>query len=202
MFVYILSKILKKARLSSIKNSKISPLAVIHSGSSVVNSCFGRYTYCGYDCNIFNAIIGSFCSIAGNVTIGGAVHPMHFVSTSPVFLSHRDSVKKKFSSFNFLPQHITHIGNDVWIGEGAFIKAGVKIGDGSVIGMGAVVTKNVEPYTVVAGNPARVIRQRFDSDVVDGLLKLQWWNMLDEDLQECAEYFDNPIDLLKFKGLL
>ena len=153
----IFNKILKKSRLVAITNSKINPMATIHSGSSFVNSSLGRYSYCGYDCSVINADVGAFCSIAGRVTIGGAMHPMHFVSTSPAFLSHKDSVKKKFAKFDYLPLFRTTIGSDVWIGEGAFIKAGINIGHGAVIGMGAVVTKDVPPYAIFAGNPVKLI---------------------------------------------
>lgn len=202
MLQYIFHKIVKKLRLSAIKNSKIHKSARVESGSSFINSTMDRYSYCGYDCNIYNAEIGAFCSIAGHVIIGGATHPMHFVSTSPVFLSHKGSVKKKFARFDYLPSYKTIIESDVWIGEGAFLKAGVKIGVGSVIGMNSVVTKNVEPYTIVGGNPAKTIRKRFNEKIIEELLKTQWWNLSDTELQKHGEYFDNPeLLILKMNNL-
>src|SRR6185312_1217704 len=95
--LYILSKVLKKIRGSSIINSKIDKTSKVESGSHIVNTTFDRYSFCGYDCEIVNCDIGSFCSIANNVKIGGGMHPMQWVSMSPVFYEGRDSIKAKFS---------------------------------------------------------------------------------------------------------
>lgn len=89
-----LAKFLKKIRLRSITNSFIDSTSKVEAGSTIVNSSFDKYSFCGYDCQIINTTIGSFCSIANNVIIGGAMHPIHWVSTSPVFYKGRDSVKK------------------------------------------------------------------------------------------------------------
>lgn len=191
-FYFILSKLLKKARGSSINQSKIHRTAKVESGSAVVNSCIDRHSFSGYDCTIINTDIGSFCSIASNVTIGGVSHPIHFVSTSPVFLSHKDSVRAKFAMHDYLPATRTTIGHDVWIGDGAFIKAGITIGSGAVIGMGSVVTRNVEPYSIVAGNPARFLRARFTQSVINSLLSIKWWEFEDDALRDLGPYFNDP----------
>lgn len=201
-FLYYFNKILKKIRFSAISKSEISSTAKIESGCLVVNSSFGRYSFCGYDCNLINVDIGGFCSIASKVSIGGAAHPLHFVSTSSVFLSHKDSIKKKFAKHIFLPEIRTKIGNDVWVGEGAYIKAGVRVGSGAVIGMGSVVTKDVPPYAIVAGNPAVLIRYRFSPEVVEALSGLQWWNMSDSEISAIGHLFDDPQKLLKDRGLM
>ena len=137
----------------------------VESGTTIINSSMDRHSFCGYDCNINYCDIGAFVSIASRVSIGGSMHPIEFVSTSPVFLSHKDSVKTKFARHDYFNIARTKIGNDVWIGEGVFIKSGVTIGDGAVVGMGSVVTKDVPPYTIFAGNPARLIRKRFTETV-------------------------------------
>lgn len=196
MIKYLIAKFLKKIRLSSVKNSKIARTSDIGSGSNVANSTMDRYSFCGYDCDINNAVIGSFCSIANNVCIGGAMHPVDWVSMSPVFYSGRDSVKKKFSRFDRPADKTTHIGSDVWIGDGAFIKQGVNIGVGAVIGMGSVVTKDVPPYTIVAGNPARVIRKRFNDDIINRLLESRWWEMSDNQLKTLAVDIKDPESFL------
>tara|TARA_A100000171_G_C2136619_1_gene150735 strand:+ start:1096 stop:1707 length:612 start_codon:yes stop_codon:yes gene_type:complete len=199
---YFLSRLIKKMRLSAIVNSKISKTSKVESGSTVVNSSMDSHSFCGYDCILLNVRIGKFCSIASKVSIGGVAHPIGYVSTSPVFLSHKDSVRAKFSKHEYLPTIETVVGNDVWIGEGVYIKAGVSIGNGAVVGMGSVVTKNVEPYSIVAGNPARIIRRRFDDDVIEGLNKLTWWDLPDKELFRLAPLFNNPRELLRSEGLL
>ena len=93
----------------------------------------------------------AFLSIANNVVIGGGKHPINWVGMSPVFYKGKDSVKAKFSSYEREKPLVTSIGHDVWIGRNAIIKGGVKIGNGSVIGMGSIITKDVLPYSIVGG---------------------------------------------------
>lgn len=193
---YYWNKILKKLRLSAVKNSTVHKSSKIESGSDFINSTMDRYSFCGYDCKLINVRIGAFCSIADNVVIGGAAHPVSWASTSPVFYAGRDSVKKKFSEFERDADKITTVGNDVWIGDGAIIKAGVTVGDGAVIGMGCVVTKDVPPYAVVAGVPAKVIKYRFDDETIQRLLDSRWWELPDEKLEACAKSIRSPKDFL------
>lgn len=196
---YIISKLLKKIRGKSILNSSIHPTSKIESGSLIVNSKMGRYSFCGYDCEIINCEIGNFCSIANNVIIGGAMHPLEWVSTSPVFYAGRDSVKKKFQNFKRPDDKKTHIQNDVWIGSNVLIKQGVTISHGAVIGMGSVVTKDVSPYEIWAGNPAKLIRKRFDDDIIKKLLSFKWWNLNDAQLKKIStEFYDVETTVKKF----
>ncbi len=199
---YVFAKLLKKLRGNAIKASSVHPTSKLESGSLMVDSTMGRHSFCGYDCSIVHCDVGSFTSISNRVTIGGVAHPMAFVSTSPAFLSHKDSIKTKFAQHEYLPRLRTVIGHDVWIGEGALIKAGITIGHGAVVGMGSVVTKNVAPYEVVAGNPARRIRMRFDDQVAGALLRLEWWNLPDAELRRMGANFNDPQILLKQEGLL
>jgi len=195
-------KVLRKLRGKNLAGSRIDATSKVEAGSVVIGSAIGRHSFCGYDCTILHADVGGFCSIASRVSMGGAHHPVEYVSTSPVFLSHRDSVKAKFARHDYLPIIRTVIGNDVWIGEGAYIKAGVRVGHGAVIGMNSVVTKDVPDYAIVAGNPARMIRSRFSQPVIDGLLKMQWWNYADEDLRRIGPLIPDPEALLRQEGLL
>jgi len=181
----------------AILNSKIHKTSKVESGSQIINVTMGKHSFCGYDCTIINCEIGSFCSISNGVVIGGGMHPIDWVSTSPVFYQGRDSVKKKYSNHIREPQKRTHIGNDVWIGERVLIKQGIVIGHGAIIGMGSIVTKDVEPYTIVGGNPARFIRKRFAAEIVEDLLSIKFWDMVDQDLIKYAEYIKDPVQFIK-----
>jgi len=199
---YVIARFQKKARLSALRDCRIDPTSAVEGGSQLVSVSMARHSFCGYDCIILNAEIGAFCSIADQVYVGGSAHPMRFVSTSPVFLSHRDSVKTKFAHHHFFQMPRTVIGNDVWIGFGARIRAGVHIGHGAVVGMGAVVTRDVEPYSIVGGNPAREISRRFSPEIAEALLKSEWWNYSDDELTIFARNFNDPEAFLRERGLI
>ena len=188
---YYIAKLFKKIRLSAIKNTQIHDSSRFASGCHFVNCWVGRYNDIGYDCQFVDTRIGSFCSIGSNVRVGGGSHSLAWVSTSSVFTSNKDAIKKKFAQFDYNPFLRTEIGNDVWIGDNVLIKGGVTVGDGAVIGMGAVITKDVPAFSVVVGNPAKVIKARFDQETVDMLLKIQWWNFSDEKLSLYSCYFND-----------
>ena len=199
---YLVSRILKKSRGSAVADCVIHPTSKVESGCTVLRCVFERHSFCGYDCTLVDCDVGPFVSIASRVSAGGARHPLEYVSTSPVFLSHRDSVKTKLARHRYDPRVKTVIGADVWIGEAALLKGGVTIGPGAVIGMGSVVTKDIEPYAIVAGNPARTIRLRFSPQVVDALLRMAWWKLSDEELRRLGPLFTEPERLLKQEGFL
>ena len=200
--VYLFAKFQRKSRLAACRHCVIHPTSKVEGGSQVVSLTMDRHSFCGYDCMIVNVDIGAFCSIADRVCIGGAGHPIGYVSTSPVFLSHKDSVQAKFARHQYQDCPKTIIGHDVWIGYGAFIKSGVRIGNGAVVGMGAVVTRDVEPYTVVGGNPARKISERFPKDIADALTASEWWLMSDAELKESSALFTDVELFLKSRNLL
>jgi chloramphenicol O-acetyltransferase type B len=202
MWRYSLGRTFRKLQPSSVRGSSFAIDTHYEAGCTIVEVSFGRHTFFGYDCFIINATVGSFCSLASNITIGGAAHPIAFLSTSPVFLSHKDSVKTKFSHHDYLPQIRTEIGHDVWIGDGAYVKAGVKVGHGAVIGMWAVVTKDVPAYAVVGGNPARILKYRFRPEVIEALLHWAWWDLPAAELQEIGPLTFDPEALLRSRGLL
>lgn len=191
-FKYILSKVLKKSlNIPAIKNCDIDKSARVCSGTHIVNSTMNRYSYIGNFCSVVNTKIGSFCSIADYCIIGGANHPMNWVSTSPVFHEGKNILNKNFSEFSFNPYLETKIGNDVWIGARCLIKSGISIGDGSIIGMGSVVTRDVEPYTIVAGVPAKLIRKRFDDETIEKLLDTKWWNLSNQKIENISRHMNN-----------
>lgn len=119
------------------------------------------------------------------------------VSTSPIFYEGKNGFNKHFSN---IPAEINKnvvIGNDVWIGEAVFINDGVKIGSGAVIGAHSVVTKDIPPYAIVAGAPAKILRYRFDEETIKHLLESRWWEWPDDKLAKKAEFFDDPAHLFQ-----
>lgn len=102
--------------------------------------------------------IGKYCSLANNITVGIGQHPLNYLTTHPVYCRNPDN--------KFLTHTICHIGNDVWVGDDVSIMAGVNIGDGAVIETKAVVTKDVPPYAIVAGVPAKILRYRFENEII------------------------------------
>ena len=145
----------------------------------------GRHTYVQVGTEILSAEIGAFCSIGTSCHIGMYEHPIDNVSTSSrLYLKMLDA--KDF--YTDIPQPAV-IGNDVWIGSNSTILGGVRIGDGAVIGAGAVVTKDVPPYAVVGGVPAKIIKYRFSPEKIEKLLQDKWWEWDDSAIKQNREYF-------------
>ncbi len=138
-----------------------------------------------------------FCSIASNVTIGPGIHKMDGISTHPSFYTFNTPLPKRFViSDLFLNSKRVSIGHDVWIGEKVIILDGLKIGTGAIIAAGAVVTKDVEPYAIVGGVPAKILKYRFEPQLIQQLLESCWWNQSEEWFKEHISIFSNPNDLI------
>lgn len=138
----------------------------------------GRFTYGNPQCMLWDSSeriqIGSFCSIANEVVIfGGGEHRTDWVTTFPLRIAFGEALAG--NDGHPASKGTTKIGNDVWIGFRAMVLSGVTIGDGVAIGAGAVVTVDVPPYAIVAGNPAKVVRYRFPANEIQKLLELRWW---------------------------
>ena len=148
----------------------------------------GRYSYGSI--NTFtaspNTKMGAFCSLGNNVVLGHGKHPMNYLSTSPYFYFENLGYKnpEQVAHEEFWDLEPIEIGNDVWIGDGVFVKNGVKIGDGAILGARAVVTKDVPPYAIVVGSPAKILRYRFDEETIKTLLELKWWELDDEIIKQ------------------
>lgn len=179
---------------------------VLYYRAIIEDSMIGFGSYIGSECKIINTKIGRFCSIGPKIEIISGNHPStKFVSTHPSFYS-----LSKQAGFNFVSEQKfieikvndtnsefrVIIGNDVWIGANVLIFNGISIGDGAIIAAGSIITKNVEPYEIVCGVPAKRIRYRFTSEQIDFLLSFKWW---DRDLnwwKQNAELFTD-IEILK-----
>lgn len=189
---YYFSKLIKKIHMPAIKNSAVDKKAKICSGAHVLNSQVGKYSYVGNFSTVVDCELGDFCSIADNCVIGGMSHPLDWVSTSPVMYRGKNCLKTNFTDLPYDASMHTVIENDVWIGNNCHIKAGVHLSSGCVIGMGSVLTKDVGPYEIWAGNPARLIRKRFDDDTIEKMLKTEWWNWPEEKIKKYAHYANDP----------
>ncbi len=164
----------------------------------------GRCSYIGDNCEI-TADIGRYCSIASNVrTIAGKHPTRNWVSTSPVFFSTLAQCGTTYVSDNKFSEDSKRIkiGSDVWIGNGALLLEGIEIGHGSIVAAGAVVVRDVEPYSVVGGVPAKVIRKRFSDDEIEKLLHIQWWNMDEAWLKNNTDYFSNIQSFINFTDVI
>ena len=192
----ILSKI---SPFTIIKNSKLSKKCAILSNTRFYSSSIDDYSYIGRNCYVNSTNIGKFCSIADNCSIGLASHNISWVSTSPVFCEGKNILNKNFSFKKSDNYKITEIGNDVWIGIGVLVISGIKIGDGAIIGAGTIVTKDVDSYSIVVGNPGKVLRYRFTNEQKEALLKSKWWDLSQEKLIEIGQYID---DIDKFIVML
>lgn len=189
------------AVLCVLQETKIDSTAAICSGVKFYRGKIGKYSYIGNNSFVIDTDIGNFTSISTDCYIGGTSHPIDWVSTSPVFHKWDNIMKKNFSRHEFDIFKRTKIGNDVWIGNRVMIKAGITIGDGAVIGMGSVVTRDIGPYEIWAGNPARLLRKRFSDEMITRLSKSAWWNWEDEKIEKYAammtdtELFINELEI-------
>lgn len=157
-----------------------------HSGefTSIGANCYlyrssiGDFTYLTSSVTMMNTTIGKFCSIAQGVCIGLGDHPSStFVSSHPTFFSPHRQCGRTFAKEPYYPEMgVNTIGNDVWIGVNAIIMNNVNIGNGAIIGAGAVVTKDVPDYAIVVGSPARLLRYRFNEKQIARLLEIKWWD--------------------------
>ena len=193
-------------------NRKIKTITNVKPAIKNKNIIVGDFTYFAdtdfekhvthhYDFIGDKLIIGKFCQIAAgvNFVMNGANHQMNAVTTFPFYIF--EGWKQKVPPLNKMPlKGDTIVGNDVWIGQNVTILPGVHIGDGAIIGLNSVVGSDVAPYTIVAGNPAKVIRKRFDNQLIKLLLKLKWWDKSIKEINELIPILtDNNLAEVKKK---
>lgn len=171
-------KNLKIGYMTSTSDCVFGHYNTIQNYVAISNVEIGDYSYIGRGSRIGNTKIGKFCSIGPDVKCGLGRHPsQNFVSTHPIFFSTRKQAQVSFADKEYFEEFLRiDIGNDVWIGTNAVILDGIKIGDGAIVAACSVVTKDVPPYAIVAGAPAKLIRYRFNSEEIHYLLKHKWWD--------------------------
>lgn len=157
--------------------SKVGPQCRVMHDAFISNSTISQYSYIGFKSILQNVTVGSFCSISNQVYIGLGNHPSNFFSTSPLFYRRNNPLKIKLieKDIEFDEYHKIIIGNDVWIGARVIVLDGVVIGNGAILAANSVVTKNVPPYAIVAGVPAKIIKYRFSEEKINDLSKSEWW---------------------------
>ncbi|MEM8580444.1 MAG: chloramphenicol acetyltransferase [Pseudomonadota bacterium] len=177
---------------SEIKNSTFGAYVEIGKGSRILNVEMGDYSYCDRYADIANAVVGKFANIASFSRIGATDHPLHTAACHHFLYrsaDYWDDTKDDPSFFAHRASRVAHIGHDTWIGHSAMIKPEVTVGDGAVVAAGAVVTKDVAPYTIVAGTPAKPMRRRQPEDIADRIIALAWWDWSHEALRKALPDF-------------
>jgi len=177
---------------AKVQQATLGAYCEVGARTRLLDVAMGDYSYVVNDSEITYTTIGKFCSIAAMTRINPGNHPMHRATqahftyrASAYFPGEADDAK----FFEWRKSFRIHIGHDVWIGHGAIVLPGRNIGTGAVIAAGAIVTKEVAPYTIVGGNPARVIKRRFPEAVADRLMQLQWWDWDHETLRRALPDF-------------
>lgn len=164
---------------AQVHNSTFEPWTEVGEGARILNSTFEAYSYCDRLADIANTTVGRFSNIAAMTRIGPTDHPFthaaqhHFLYRSSYYW---DDVEDDPDFFAARAARRTTLGPDCWIGHGAIIKPEVTIGAGAIVASGAVVTKDVAPFTIVAGCPAQPLRPRFEARTIDRLMQLAWWD--------------------------
>jgi acetyltransferase-like isoleucine patch superfamily enzyme len=193
-FKYLFYKRISKFALIDFR-SKIKSKVRINIFVKIYDSTINEYTYVGKKTEIINADIGKFCSIAKGCNIGLTQHSINCISTNPIFTENINGTGEKWIDSNvrnslFRTPRVL-IGNDVWIGTNVIIMSGVVIGDGAIVGAGSIVTKDIPPYAIVAGVPAKIIRYRFGIEIIEKLTDLKWWDSDPEILKRHIDKFQN-----------
>ncbi|MEG6568019.1 DapH/DapD/GlmU-related protein [Thermoanaerobacterium saccharolyticum] len=185
-----------KVKISAVLGKNVQIWENVYIGDNV---SIGDYSYIGVNSRVESGKIGKYCSIASNVVIGPYEHPIYYISTHPFLYDLRYKIKSNKKYMEYKDDMICppNIGNDVWIGTNSIILRGVKIGDGAVIGAGAVVTKNVEPFSIVGGIPAKHIKYRFPEVFRKELLEIKWWDWPEKKIRNNIEMFYNAEKFIK-----
>lgn len=172
--------------------TKFSKYTHILMGARLNNVSIGKYSRVGKKCKLTNVVMGNFSAIGEDCVLGLGQHPTDTLTFHSIFYKkgnwgwHDDWVKYPEG---FVDQKQITIGNDVWIGQRAIIMDGVTVGDGAIVAAGALVTKDVPPFAIVGGVPAKVIKYKFSDEMINRLLEIKWWNLSDDEITKVIDLF-------------
>lgn len=194
---------LRLGRSVRLRAVNFEPHVTVGDGCSIEDCSVGELSYFSANCSFFRTNIGRYVCIGPNVRCGLGTHPSRdFVSIHPAFYSTARQAQITYvSATRFQESAPVCIGNDVWIGANAILMDGVSVGDGAIIAAGAVVTKNVEPYAIAAGVPAKIIRKRFKEDEIEEILSKKWWTWGSQKIRDLAPQFVSLESLNKMNEL-
>lgn len=173
------------------KKSSFTRFTHVLSGAKLNNAKVGKYSRIGVNCQVRNADIGNFTAIGKDSILGLGQHPTDYLTSHSIFYKkgnwgwHDDWI----APIEFNDDKRIHVGNDVWIGRHCMVMDGVTIGDGVTVAAGAVVTKDIPPFAIVGGVPAKVIKYKFSQEMIDRLEEIQWWNLPDDEISKVIDLF-------------
>jgi acetyltransferase-like isoleucine patch superfamily enzyme len=200
----VFHKTLKLAPFAKLMKSSLHGNLFLGFAGCINRSELGRYIGCGYFSYIAGTHIGNYCTFGSRVSIGAFSHPTDFLTVHEVGFSNttqwygETARKSPEQSYMDSITEKTVIGSDVWVGDNSVIIRGVSICNGAIVAAGSVVTKNVDPFSIVAGNPARLIRKRFSDEIIDRIQASEWWNYNMQELKGVPfEDIDRSLEILE-----
>jgi acetyltransferase-like isoleucine patch superfamily enzyme len=179
---------IKVGPMSVLLKSTLGEMCMVGSFSKIAYSLMDDLSYIGDYTVVINSVIKKFASISWGVTIGPEEHDYNLVTNHSFLYSLKSFELTPYKHYSPFEKECV-VGNDVWIGCNSTILRGVTIGDGAVIGANSLVTKNIPPYAIAVGSPAKIIKYRFDKNIIEMLLELEWWNLPISVIREHSELF-------------
>lgn len=181
---------------TQLKDVAFGEFVEIGANNTIIESSIDNFSYTGENCQIIYSEVQRYVNIASYVRLNPSPHPMHWASQHHMLYRKEmfDFGDDDESFFDWRRERRVVVGNDVWLGHNVTVMGGVTVGDGAVVGSGAIVTKSIPPYAIAVGNPARIIKYRFDSTIIEKIMAIKWWDWDKNKIKENIEDFKN-IDL-------